>query len=196
MSYDTVIDTAQAYGVKCTKVFNKTFAQILNELDDKASNEAEGFVINIDGYKLKLKYNDYLNVHRMLTKITSTNVIIRAVDDGYWDDLLAKIPEAYQEDAIIVADNVKRFVREKTRFVKDLFKKAKSEVEQSGSTAVNRKVFAIHVLEKYNKYSAHLINLYDNKDIHLICNRAGRYLKYHEILSELNKLQKEREDML
>ena len=196
MSYADVIGTARAYGVKCTKVFDKTFDQILNELDEKSSNEAEGFVINIDGYKLKLKYNDYLNVHRMLTKITSTNVIIRAVDDGSWDDLLSKIPEAYHADAIIVANNVKRFVREKTRFVKDLFKKAKSEVEQSWSDSVNRKVFAIHVLDKYKKYSPHLINLYDNKDINLICNRAGRYLKYHEIMSELNKLPNEREEML
>jgi hypothetical protein len=111
LSYQKVIETAEYYGVKHTVVFDKTLEELLNSLDDKKSNEAEGFVIDIDGYKVKLKYNDYLTIHHMLKKLVSTNIIIKCVDSETWDDVRSKIPEAYRVDADIVANDVKAYVR-------------------------------------------------------------------------------------
>ena len=196
-SYAEVLAMAQNYNVLHTTVVDKTLDQALNELDSKRSDEAEGFVINIDGYKIKLKFNDYLNVHRMLGKITSTNVIIRAVEDGSWDDLLSKIPEAYQTDAIIVADNVKKFVREMSKAIDAMYKKVCIEItEQYGE--INQKLLAMHVLNKssvYYTYSAYLINKFLNKENNFIKNRAGRYLRYHEILTRTNKIKFVMEEM-
>ena len=190
-SYAEVLAMARNYNVKHTTVIDKTLDQALNELDSKRSDEAEGFVINIDGYKIKLKFNDYLNVHRMLGKITSTNVIIRAVEDGSWDDLLSKIPEAYQADAIIAANNVKKFVRDMNKMIDVMYKKVCAEImEKHGE--VTQKALAMHVLDKstvYYAYSAYLINKFLNKENNFIKNRAGRYLKYHEILSRTNKIK-------
>ena len=59
--YRTVLAFAKAFNIPTTKLFDKTIEQVMSELDDKSSDEAEGFVINIDGYKVKLKYNDYVH---------------------------------------------------------------------------------------------------------------------------------------
>ncbi len=63
----------------------------MNELNDKSSDEAEGFVINIDGYKVKLKYNDYVHIHKAISKLSSINLVIRSIADEKYDDLLAKL---------------------------------------------------------------------------------------------------------
>ena len=64
LPYHTVITIANIYGIPTTNIFDKTLDQVMNELDDKSSDEAEGFVINIDGYKVKVKYNDYVHIHK------------------------------------------------------------------------------------------------------------------------------------
>ena len=90
----------------------------MNELDDKSSDEAEGFVINIDGYKAKVKYNDYVHIHKALSKLSSINLIIRSIADDKYDDLLSKLPIAYH-------DNVKRVAA----IVTDYIKKPRNKLE-------------------------------------------------------------------
>ena len=94
-TYKEVLEYAEKYSIPTTKLFDKTLNQLMNELDDKSSDEAEGFVINIDGYKVKLKYNDYRHIHKALSKLSSINLIIRSIADDYYDDLLSKLPFAY-----------------------------------------------------------------------------------------------------
>lgn len=101
LSYRKVIDIANHFNIPTTVLFNKTLGQILNELDNKSSEEAEGFVINIDEYKVKVKYNDYVHIHKALSKLSSINLIIRSIADDQYDDLLSKLPAAYH-------DNVKK----------------------------------------------------------------------------------------
>lgn len=103
LPYDTIMNIANEHNIPTTKVFNKTLDQVMIELDDKSSDEAEGFVINIDGYKVKVKYNDYVHIHKALSKLSSINLIIRSIADGQYDDLLSKLPFAYHDDVKKVA---------------------------------------------------------------------------------------------
>lgn len=105
-SYKSVIEIAQKYRIPATKTFDKTLDQVLTELDDKKANEAEGFVVDIDGFKVKVKYNDYVSMHKMLTKLGSVNCIIRAIADDTYDDLLSKIPEAYRKRIEVIGKDV------------------------------------------------------------------------------------------
>lgn len=59
------------HSIPTTEIFEKTLNQIMAELDDKSSDEAEGFVVNVDGYKVKVKYNDYVHIHKALSKFSN-----------------------------------------------------------------------------------------------------------------------------
>ena len=108
--YKTVISFAEKYNIPTTKIFNKTLSQVMSELDDKTSDEAEGFVINIDGYKVKLKYNDYCQIHRILSKTASANVVIKSIADGTYDDLISKLPMAYHDNVQQIATKVINYI--------------------------------------------------------------------------------------
>lgn len=51
---------------------NEAKKKVDDEVDKKKSNEAEGFVLNIDGYKVKVKYDDYVRMHRLLSVLLIT----------------------------------------------------------------------------------------------------------------------------
>lgn len=99
LPYAEVRATAARFGVPTCEVFDKTLEEALASLDDKAAAEAEGFVLNADGWKVKLKYNDYVAMHRTISALSSPNFVVRAVADGTDDDLLAKLPGAYRQMA-------------------------------------------------------------------------------------------------
>ena len=183
--YDEVISIAKHYGVLHTEVFNKTFDQVFNSLDDKSSDEAEGFVINIDGYKVKLKYNDYVKIHHMLSKMVSTNTIIKCVEDGSWDDVRAKMPEAYRSDADIVAADVRAYIKMMSAKIDELFKDVVRNYDKSEDGRVDRKNFATYVNKNHRHDSGYLIAKYSGNENNFIRNKAGRYLKYHEIKKKL-----------
>lgn len=109
-SYSDIHDFSTCYSIKTTEVYNKTLQQVLDELDAKKSNEAEGFVLNIDGFKVKIKYNDYVNMHHMLSAMSSINLIIKNIGDDTFDDMLSKIPNAYRDRVMKVANIVYRYI--------------------------------------------------------------------------------------
>ena len=110
-SYDKVTLMADIYFVKTTTIFNKTLEQVVNELEDKKSNEAEGFVLNIDGYKVKIKYSDYCNMHKILSNISSVNLIIKNIADNTFDDMVSKIPKAYRERVLKTSEKIYRYIK-------------------------------------------------------------------------------------
>lgn len=110
LSYKEVLDIGSKYGIKTTTVFNKTFNEILDSLDEKKSNEKEGFVFNIDGFYMKVKYNDYVLMHGMVSKMSSINIIIKNYADGTIDDLLSKIPTAYQNRVLTIVNICHKYV--------------------------------------------------------------------------------------
>lgn len=160
LPYHTVITIANIYGIPTTNIFDKTLDQVMNELDDKSSDEAEGFVINIDGYKAKVKYNDYVHIHKALSKLSSINLIIRSIADDKYDDLLSKLPIAYH-------DNVKRVAA----IVTDYIKKTEKQVREYYSKAPldNKKAFMIWVDDNVPKeYQGYCRSLYFGNKINVI----------------------------
>ena len=121
-SYNAVIEIAQLYNIPTTETFDKTLDTIMSELDNKSSDEAEGFVLNIDGYKAKIKYNDYVHIHKALSKLSSINLIIRAIADGNYDDLLAKLPMAYHENVNKIAVIVINYIKSTEKKIREYYK--------------------------------------------------------------------------
>lgn len=186
LPYADVIKIAEKYGVKHTNVFDKTFDQLMNELDDKSSDEAEGFVIDIDSYKVKLKYNDYRKIHVMLSKVTSTNVIIKAIENGSYDDMISKVPSAYREDIECVANAVKNYVKKRKKHVEKMFNLCKTQYLNLNEIW-DRKTFAMFVTNNYKDYLHYFMTLCDGKENNFLCTRSGRYIKYKEVLKWLEE---------
>lgn len=147
LDYKAVLKIARDYNILSTELFDKTLDQVMSELDDKSSDEAEGFVINIDGYKVKLKYNDYVHIHKALSKLSSINLIIRSIADDNFDDLISKLPVAYHDNVNKVAKYVINYVKETEKEIYKYYNEAPKE---------NKKDFMIyadkHIPKKYRGY--------------------------------------------
>ncbi len=106
LKYSEVLALADKYGVKTTEMYDRNFSDIMSSLDDKKSDEAEGFVIRIDDQFFKLKYNDYVSVHKTINRLVGASGVIEAFRDGKIDDLISKVPVTYKEKIIEIADKI------------------------------------------------------------------------------------------
>jgi hypothetical protein len=167
--YKTVLDMANIYNIPTTKLFDKTLDKIMNELDDKSSNEAEGFVVNIDGYKVKVKYNDYVYIHKALSKLSSINLIIRSIADDKYDDLLSKLPIAYHENVKRVAAIVVKYIEYTEKEIREYYNKAPK---------YDQKEFMVYVSNNIpKKYQAYCRELYFGREINVV--RSGNDKQPH-----------------
>ena len=172
-SYADVNAYAEKYNVPSTTVFNKTLDEVVNELDDKKSNEAEGFVVNIDGYKVKIKYNDYVNMHRVMSEISSVNLVIKNIADGTFDDMISKVPTAYKDRVMKTANVVFKYIHNTELEIKEYFDQAPKD---------DKKEFMLWVESNVpNSIKAFVREKYYGREYNLIKNRSGRYLKITEM---------------
>ena len=111
--YEFTNKIAKKYDIPITEIIDTNLNDILNSLDSKESTEAEGFVMNIDGYKVKIKYNDYVLVHKLLFAIKDNGTegfsykkLFEIINDNQFDDLISKMPENYKETLIEIHDEI------------------------------------------------------------------------------------------
>lgn len=152
LNYKQVIAMANKYDVLTTEIYDKTFEQILQETKTVKSDKQEGFVINIDGHMVKVKMDDYTQIHRMLSKVSSINLTIRCIADNTVDDLLSKIPVAYQSRVFAVMKIVKRYIEKVNCIVNSYVLMAPKG---------DRKEFMVWVEENVpKKYKSYVKNVY------------------------------------
>ena len=175
-SYKQILEISKKYHIPTTEIFNTTLDEVLSSLDSKKSYEAEGFVINIDGYKIKLKYNDYVQIHKILKKIVSPNAIIRAIYDGTWDDLRSKIPESYKNDADITARYVFQYIKQKKTAVSTAVDDIKINFNLK-----NRKDVFLYANNKYPTIIHYIMCELYNKEYNFLRNAAGKFVKLKDI---------------
>lgn len=177
-SYGEVIEYANRYGVFTTEVFDKTLDQIMSELDDKKSSEAEGFVVNIDGFKVKIKYNDYVHMHKMLSAISSINLIIQSIADDGFDDMIAKVPAAYRERVLTVAKYVFEYKAQTEKAVRKAYDSAPKD---------DKKVFMTWVSKNVTKDIQGFVRcMYLDKNYNVL-KKSGSYLKLKDMGVDANE---------
>lgn len=109
--YRRVLALAKAYGVQQTTTLRQeSISEVLNSLDTYKANEAEGVVMFIDGFLVKIKYNDYVQLHNILEAVSSPNVIIKAIADNQYDDLIAKVPDSLRWRVQGLADIIYKYI--------------------------------------------------------------------------------------
>lgn len=151
----------------------------LKELNEE---NKEGFVIRFSkkGFMVKIKFAEYVRLHRILTQ-TSSKVIWEFMKDGKpMDEILEKIPDEFydwvkktKEDletkfAQIETDSKFAFIQIMTELCFDYGIDGINWVAKSSTPAFKeafkKKDFALKVMDKYKNISGILFNMIDKRD--------------------------------
>lgn len=178
-SYKDIIDYANKYNVLTTCVYDKNIHTILNELNDKQSDKAEGFVINIDGEKFKLKYNDYVKMHRVLSAISSPNLTIEMIANDKFDDYISKVPFMYREQIFKIANNVFKYIDNVNEYVNLCYTSIPNYILENRGRACK------YITDTFdNKYNCLIIRKYLDKPYNVLKNKNNSILNYTQILNK------------
>lgn len=154
-SYAEVAEFAHYYSVPMTRIFDKTFEEVLSDIKTIKSNAQEGFVINIDGHMIKVKGDDYVEIHKVLSHISSINLVIKSIAENCLDDLYAKVPQAYRSRITPIVEVVKNYCHEMDEIAHYYYEKAPKD---------NRVTFMVWVRNNVpKKYMSYVRNIYLGK---------------------------------
>lgn len=138
--------------VKIVETENKSLEELLELMETEPANQKEGWVINVDNHLIKIKCNDYVNIHRILDRVASVNVVIEAIADGYYDDLLSKVPHNYRDRVEVISDKVFNYTNTVNHLVTKYYNQAPKEDKKEFMVWVNNNVpKQIHAFVR-NKY--------------------------------------------
>lgn len=111
--YHEVLDFARRYGVMTTVLEDVDFDSVIDMLDHVDGLSKEGFVMNIDGFRVKLKAKDYVMLNTAIWSLEDDHVLFNAVRFDTLDDVLPKINEPLRSKIIAKASRIIEYVREK-----------------------------------------------------------------------------------
>lgn len=116
LTYKTVLEIAKKYHVRSTVRFDMSLDDVMNSRDSKRSDEAEGFVVRVDNDFYKIKYTEYVMMHKILGSIVSPNAVIDAIARDVFDDFCSRIPDNYKSRVYQIADTVYTCENELTKY--------------------------------------------------------------------------------
>ena len=105
---------------------------VLRDIKIYSSDKKEGFVLNIDGFMVKVKCDDYVQIHKTISSLSSTNGIIKAIADDTFDDFISKVPEAYKERILKVSRKVYKYIYDTDKTVKSYYYDGLKQTEGNG----------------------------------------------------------------
>ena len=168
-SYKEMKEIANKYNVLSTDIEYYTLEELLNIRDKFKANDKEGWVLNIDGYRVKFKTEDYLKMHKCFSNKSITKILIKEIADGTIDDFMAGC-----------IDSIKPIVHEQTLSILDFVKNKENIIYSYFNTykyISDRKDFANAVKNNVPKdLRKYLFNLYDGKEINVLKLSENKYL--------------------
>lgn len=98
--HDDVEHLSHEYGIRCSKFFiGYKIDDALHDCANDSPCDREGFVLNVDGFLVKMKLESFLGIARIVHSVASFNTISRNVALGLMDDLIAKVPPEHRAAA-------------------------------------------------------------------------------------------------
>lgn len=162
----TAIDPATGFDVDMTIPMEsaKVYDGIsdLSTLKGMALENSEGFVIRwADGFRVKVKFAEYVRLHRLVTGVTERNIweIIRA--NGSINELIAHVPDEFYKWILQTVFNL-------TQKYKEIFKAANDAIFMNGYASMSRKEAAIDIMTNHKDVSAVIFKMLDNKPVESI----------------------------
>lgn len=124
LSYKTIKICSNKYNVPMTDIELITIDEVLSKMKEYKSYQKEGWVLNIDYHKVKIKCDDYVHLHRLLDKFSSINVIIENIAESRFDDMISKVPDNYKDRIQRVANKIIDYVNKTNEDVVEYYNKA------------------------------------------------------------------------
>lgn len=161
LSYKELNQLVSAYkGVLVVETEERDLDELIDLMKTLPASEKEGWILNIDGHLIKIKCDDYVNIHRILDKVASVNVVIEAIADDYYDDLLSKVPETYRDRVESISSEVFNYTNTVNHLITKYYNQAPKK---------DRKEFMIWVTENTPKQiQPYLRNKYLSKPYNLL----------------------------
>lgn len=119
-------------------------------------NNQEGFVVKFsNGFRLKIKGEEYLRIHKIVTNLDNLYVWEHLKNNSDLDKMLENIPdEFYSAIKEITNDLLDSYSR-----IQNICNEAFANLDKT-----DRKTFALRVISNHKDYSSILFNMLDNKD--------------------------------
>lgn len=118
---------SEVWDIPMAKIENYTLNEIIELSKTLRANEKEGWILNIDGHLIKIKCDDYVQLHRLLDKVSSINVIIENVAEDRIDDLLSKVPDTYKDRVINSANKLLEYKNDMNIRIDEIYNLAPKE---------------------------------------------------------------------
>ena len=188
-TYNVIKDLSSCYGIPCCKTYQyNTLSEVLEHLNKMTVRDGEGFVLNIDGFKLKLKCEDYLQLHRLDDKLSSPNVIIQAYAEGTIDDLYANMTPLMKEKNKDVMDTIEKFMYKMRHKIDMNLDEVNTMVRLDGTEEENNKKLHKFINEFVDKDVREYVRMtYLGREYNILKSRGGRYIKIEEIRKWVDK---------
>lgn len=143
---------ADKYGMRIAKYFDgMSLDDVLSICSTAMVSDREGFVVNIDGFLVKLKLDQFCSISKLVHNANNFNTIAKVVVGGYLDDLVAKLPAPYQPAVIEDAARLSMFVERMRAYIEYAALEGGFGVGISDDTSVNMKDVAAYVQGKVSK---------------------------------------------
>jgi RNA ligase len=154
--YPNVYRLAQNYGFPLPKVYDfNSMADILAAADSLPATE-EGWVIEFsDGQRFKVKGDQYVEVHRLVTNATFKRVL-EAVASDTFDEMITAVPDEFLGQIHAWRNEIEQKVIVVTAKARAAFERAPK---------ATRKEFALWIQANHKPLSAYLFNLLDGKGV-------------------------------
>ena len=188
-SYNVIKDISSCYGIPCCKTYQyNTLSEVLEHLNKMTVKDGEGFVLNIDGHKIKLKCEDYLQLHRLDDKLSSPNVLIQAYAEGTIDDLYANMTPLMKEKNKDVMDTIEKFMYKMRHKIDMNLDEVNMMVRLDGTEEENNKKLHKFINEFVDKDVREYVRMtYLGREYNILKSRGGRYIKIEEIRKWVDK---------
>lgn len=153
LSFDTTAAFALEHGFDLPRSYETNVESLFDLVKTLKGAEQEGFIVRYnDGTQYKIKGDDYLRLHRLVTNLTVKNVF-----QSWLDDMPIDIPDEFSQEVTtyLATFEAQRELHETNLYI--LW-------DQSQPYRDERKVFA-GFASKYPKYKAMLFKLLDGYDV-------------------------------
>lgn len=141
-SYNDIVSVSKKYGFEYPKLFTK---KEMDDIVNKNIKNFEGFIIRFSNNQMiKIKLEEYVRLHRILTNLTTRNIYFSWLEDSG----VKLLSEVEEENVCFVRKHIKYFEYRKLEIYNYHFKLALSVYLKVG---FNKKSIAIYINDNLKK---------------------------------------------
>jgi RNA ligase len=160
LDHDEVKSCAGMIGCDHTKLLDLSMDAIQNFSSIKEGKDSEGIVVRFqDGTRIKVKLDEYVRLHKILTGINKRHIWERLIQKRGFEDILEVVPDEFMQWVRDTIEELTGKYDEIEKAARTIFLNAKLETPLGG-----RKEFAMKFTKPENvQYSAILFKMLDDK---------------------------------